>query len=132
MNQPSLFHEDVWQALTDCVRALGGAKKVGHKLRPELSPEKAGRWLLDCLNPAEREKLCIEQLLLILAEARDAGCHAGMTFIARQCGYAEPQPVEPEDERDSLMRDFIAASKEQAARQSRLEALIERTNARRR
>lgn len=123
MTQLALFHEDIWQALRDCVSALGGSKKVGVLLRPELDAQTAGRWLLDCLNPDRKDKLCIEQILLILREAQKVSCHAGMTFIARECGYAEPQPIEPEDERAALQREFIAAVKQQQALTARLERL---------
>lgn len=111
MSQQSLFHEDVWQALRDCVGALGGSKKVGVLLRPELDAQTAGRWLLDCLNPERKEKLCVEQVLLILREARAVNCHAGMQFITRDAGYADPQPLEPEDERAALQRAFVEQSK---------------------
>jgi hypothetical protein len=112
MNQASLFHEDIWQALRDCVTVLGGSKRVGLLLRPELDAQTAGRWLLDCLNPERKEKLCVEQVLLILREARKAGCHAGMSFINRDAGYADPQPIEPEDERAALQRAFVEQSKQ--------------------
>ena len=123
MNQPSLFHEDIWQALNDCVRALGGAKAVGHVLRPEMDPRDAGKWLLDCLNTDRKEKLCLEQVLLILREARKINCHAGAAFIMRDAGYAEPQPVEPEDERAALQRSFVESVKLQRQLLARLETL---------
>lgn len=126
MDQPELFHEDVFSALDDCVRALGGAKKVGHALRPEKTVEDARRWLLDCMNPARAEKLGIEQALFIMGEARKIGCHAGMTYIARACGYADPQPLEPEDERAALQRQFI----EQSRAMERLFARMERVGLR--
>jgi hypothetical protein len=106
MNQPSLFHEDIWQALRDCISALGGSKKVGTLLRPEVDAQTAGRWLLDCLNTERKEKLCIEQVLFILREARKAGCHVGMNYINQDAGYAPPTPIEPEDQRAALMREF--------------------------
>lgn len=112
MNQQSLFHEDIWQALRDCVSALGGSKKVGVLLRPELDAQTAGRWLLDCLNPERKEKLGVEQMLLILREARQINCHAGMAFISRDTGYADPQPIEPEDERAALQRQFLEMGKQ--------------------
>jgi len=111
MSQQQLFHEDVWQALRDCVTALGGSKKVGLLLRPELDAQTAGRWLLDCLNPERKEKLGVEQVLLILRESRRINCHAGMTFICRDAGYGDPQPVEPEDERAALQLAFIEQSR---------------------
>lgn len=122
MNQPALFHEDIWQALRDVVGALGGAKVVGDRLRPELGPEKAGRWLLDCLNPDKADKLCVEQLLLVLAEGRKANCHLAAAYIARATGYADPLPIEPEDERAALQRAFI----ESVAQQRQLLARMER------
>jgi hypothetical protein len=131
MDQQSLFHEDVWQALTDCIRALGGAKKVGCMMRPVMGPEKAGRWLLDCVNPAREEKLDIEQILFILTEARNVGCHAGITYINRVTGYADPQPIEPEDEIAALERQFIEANREQATRSKRIEELFARQQRRR-
>lgn len=121
--QQALFHEDIWQALRDCVSALGGSKKVGLLLRPEIDAQTAGRWLLDCLNPERKEKLCVEQMMLVLREARKVGCHAGIAFIARDAGYADPQPLNPEDEAAQLKREFIASVKASQAIAARLERL---------
>ena len=121
MNQQSLFHETLTEALQDCIRALGGAKAVGHAMRPEKSIDDARRWLLDTLNPDRAEKLAPDQVLWILKESRKVGCHAAMAYIARECGYADPQPIEPEDERETLQREYIAAVKTLSAIQTRLE-----------
>ena len=107
MTQMPLIAEDIWQALTDCVRAMGGAKSVGHRMRPEKDPVDAGRWLLDCLNADRNEKLSLEQVLWLLVEARKVGCHTGASYLMRTAGYAEPTPVEPESERAALQRSFI-------------------------
>jgi len=121
MNQQSLFHETLTEALQDCIRALGGAKAVGHAMRPEKSIDDARRWLLDTLNPDRAEKLAPDQVLWILKESRKVGCHAAMAYIARECGYAEPQPIEPEDERATLQREYIAAVKTLSAITTRIE-----------
>jgi len=121
MNQQSLFHETLTEALQDCIRALGGAKAVGHAMRPEKSIDDARRWLLDTLNPDRAEKLAPDQVLWILKESRKVGCHAAMAYITRECGYADPQPIEPEDERATLQREYIAAVKTLSAIQTRLE-----------
>ena len=121
MNQQSLFHETLTEALQDCIRAFGGAKAVGHAMRPEKSIDDARRWLLDTLNPDRAEKLAPDQVLWILKESRKVGCHAAMAYIARECGYADPQPIEPEDERATLQREYIAAVKTLSAIQTRLE-----------
>lgn len=110
-------------SLKAIIRALNGAKAVGHKLRPDLDPDAAGRWLLDCVNPDQAEKLSLGQLLLILRWGHDVGAHDGMDFIARDAGYTEPTPITPEDEQEELMREFIAAVKLQSANTEKLERL---------
>jgi len=98
-------------SIKSVLRALGGAKAAGHKLRPDLDPDAAGRWLLSCLEPDRAEKLALGQLMLILRWGHDAGCHAAIDYIARDCGYAEPAPIAPEDEQDELTREFNAGVK---------------------
>jgi hypothetical protein len=90
------------------VTALGGYKKVGPILRPELPIDQAAGWLRDCLNPARREKLAPEQFMLILRKAREAGYHAGMHFVAFDTGY-KATPVDPQTQESELQERFIAA-----------------------
>lgn len=113
MMQMPLIHEDFLSALTTCVQALGGAKKVGVLLRPEYEedPEKASRWLLACLNTGRDEKLSFEQAFKVMREAKGIGCHVAMAHIAQEVGYSEPQPIEPQDEKARLQREYIAAVK---------------------
>lgn len=111
MNAPALFHESLLDALAEVVRALGGSKAVGAKMRPEKGIDAAGRWLNDALNPNREEKLDPDQLLWILREGRAAGCHAAANYIMREAGYSDPTPVEPEDERARAQRDFETAVK---------------------
>lgn len=125
--QPALFCESLSEALKEAVKALGGAKKVGEKLKPEMLADAAGRWVSDCLNPDRREKLDPEQVFWILREARKVGCHIAMHFICEGAGYAKPMPIEPEDERARLMREFIEATKQQT-RNVELMAQLARAN----
>jgi hypothetical protein len=111
MDQQQLFHESIYDALTDCVRALGGAKTVGHVLWPELSYERARSRLLDALNPEREQKLDPAQQMLIISEAAKVGCLAGVTFINRECRCADPERIEPEDERAALQRQFLEGVK---------------------
>src|SRR3546814_4426139 len=46
--------EDCLQAAID---AAGGNKIVGAKLRPEMNPIEAGKWLARCLDPAHKQRL---------------------------------------------------------------------------
>lgn len=108
-HQIPLIVEDLPTALADVARALGGLKRAGAMLRPELPADQAGRWLADCLEAGRREKLSPEQLLMLLREGRRVGCHSAMAFLAQECGYAPPQPIEPQDEAAELQRQFLAS-----------------------
>lgn len=112
--QEELFHEDLDAALMHIIATLGGNKRVGCQLWPEESPDAAARRLADCMNPDRPQFLKGKQIMWILTEARKAGVHSAMAFIARECGYADPQPVEPEDEAAKLQRQFIQAKEEMA------------------
>lgn len=101
-----LFFEDVNDALRALVSELGGAKKIGPMLWPDKTIEQAQQLLLACLNPERRERLTPEQMMLLLKRGREAGTHGAMNFICGEAGYAKPDPLEPEDEKARLMREF--------------------------
>jgi hypothetical protein len=126
VSQPPLFVESITDALREVVRACGGAKVVGCKLWPEKAPDAAARTLADCLNDARAEKLSPDQVLLLARMGRERGCHAVLAFFAAECGYAQPVPIEPEDERAALQREYIEATKvlaHLAARIDRIEPM---------
>jgi len=116
------FYESVNDALQAAVTAMGGFKKVGPVMRPELPIDQAAGWLRDCLNPARREKLAPEQVLLILRLARQAGYHAAMNFVAFDTGY-KATPVDPDSQEQQLQERFIEAVEGLTAIQSQLERL---------
>ena len=111
MNGPALFHETLLDALREVVHVLGGTKAVGAKMRPEKGADTAGKWVSDCLNADRAERFDPEQVLYLLRAGRAAGCHAAANYLMREAGYADPTPVEPEDERARAQRDFEAAVK---------------------
>lgn len=123
--QLELMHETLNDALIHVVTGLGGYKKVGVAMRPELSVEQGASWLRDCLNPARREHLAPDQVVLLLKLGRQAGIHAGMGFVAGECGYSVPTPVEPEDERAKLMRLFNESVRMQSQIAARMERLMQ-------
>lgn len=123
MDQTSLFHESLEEALDEVVKALGGAKVVAARMRQDLSPDAAGRWLRDCLNDTRREHLTPGHVMWLLRAGRDAGVHAAIRYICREAGYSEPVAVEPEDERAELQRQYIEAAKAMAAMGERIERL---------
>jgi len=105
MTQQPLFCEDIYEALRTIGQAYGGSKKIGSFLWPDKPLDKAAQLWTDCLNRARPEKLDPEQVIAVLKIGRQIGSHAGMAFIANQCGY-KYETVEPEDERARLMREF--------------------------
>lgn len=114
------FHESVNDALVSAVTALGGYKKVGPMLRPELPIDQAAGWLRDCLNPGRREKLSPEQFLLVTRKAREAGYHALMSFLAFDTGY-KATPVDPQTQEDELKARFCDAVEGLTAIQAQLQ-----------
>lgn len=110
MSTPALFHESVTDALREVVQALGGFKKVGATMRPEKPVEEAARWVADCLNQDRRERFDPDQVLWLLRAGRAIGSHAAANYLMRESGYSDPIPVDPEDERARLQREFIAAA----------------------
>lgn len=123
MDQSALFHESINDALRDIVKHCGGVKRVSAEMRPDLTIDNAGRWLADCLNDDRREKLSPDQVVYLLKRGRAIGSHEAMAFIAMECGYSTPQPVEPEDERAALQRQYIEAAKSMARIADRIEQM---------
>lgn len=128
MQQEQLWYETIWDASKALVDYMGGPKKVGHSLRPELDPHDAGEWLRNCLNPKKRDKLDIDQFLLLLNMGRDAGCHVAMHHLSEAAGYEKPRTIDPESERDRLQRKFISATEELTALAKRIERFSSETS----
>lgn len=104
--QAALFHDSIHDAVGAVVAALGGKKKVATKLWPHLKPETAYTRLAHCLSEEFPEKLAPEELLFLARAGREVGCHSVMSYLAAECGYAPPQPVDPTSEAESLRREI--------------------------
>lgn len=117
------FFDDELEALQEAVRALGGPQVVGHLLRKDLLPDKAGQWLRDCLNRERREKLEFSQILLVFREAREVGAHGPWQWINEQLGYHAPEPMAMKDEIAELQRSYIQAVRDMASMAKRIEQL---------
>jgi hypothetical protein len=123
---PPLVVEDLDDAIAQTIKALGGFKRVGAQLRPDMEPRAAGRWLSDACNPREREVLKPSQLAWLRRHARAAGVHTLAAFELRDAGYAPPVPVEPQDEYAQLQRVFSESVRTQQSLVERMEALAAR------
>ncbi len=121
--QPALFHESISDALRELVGALGGPKAVGARMRPEMPPDHAGRWLADCLNDGRREHLSPAQVMWLLREGRSVGHHHAMRWLAGEVGYSDPQPIEADDERTRLQREYVEAARSMQRMAERIERL---------
>lgn len=116
-DQIPLFVEDYYEALSATVAALGGFKRVGAELRPELPADHAGRWLADCCNHVRDHELKPQQLGLLRKKARVAGVHVLAAFEMREAGYAEPVPLRREDQQARIKESIDATV-------TRLDALV--------
>lgn len=123
MDQPRLIYDDFNDALADLVRALGGPKPVGAKLRPDLPVDQAGNWVRDCLNAHRREQFHPSQVVLLLRMARDAGFHGAKNFLDDDTGYTRSTPRDPQDEVAELQRAFIESVSHQRQIADRIERL---------
>ncbi len=119
--QLDLVHDDVNGLARSLVAALGGSKVVGPRLFPQKPADNAARYLSDCLNPNRDHDIGIEGFLTVLKWAREAGIHFGMHWIADELGYARPTPIEPEDARAALQRQFLAGVEDLKQLAKRLE-----------
>lgn len=116
--------EHLHDALIDAVKACGGSKKVAAMLWPAKASqnlEGARRSLANCLNPECAEKLSLEEIMLILGAARKRGNHTVIEFLCDALNYSRPTPVEPEDERAKLKREYIEAARSMAKLAERIE-----------
>lgn len=108
MQHSLAIFEDEQDAIRTLIQEIGGFKVVGHSLRPDLTPDRAGNWLRDCMNPERAERLQPSQLFHLLKMGREKGSHSATEFILRNIGYAVT-PLEPEDEKARLQREYIEA-----------------------
>lgn len=116
------FYECPEDAMRAAVQALGGAKEVGVMLWPDATPDTAGRKLHDALNPARPEKLELSQIMLVLARAKEAGCHGPFQWLASRVGY-EARPVTRAEEVDRVTEVVEQSTKTLAAALATLERL---------
>jgi hypothetical protein len=109
--QAKLFYEDINDAIGTTVMALGGYKKVGYMLWPNMKIESAYARLKVCVAPNGDQKLDQEEVQTLIREGRKVGCHAIMQFLCDDASYESPKPKEPEDELAQLLREFNTTGK---------------------
>lgn len=123
MQQSALFHEDIYDALSTDIAVLGGPKKVATMLWPAKSARAAADHLANCLSRHRAEKLDIEQIMFLIRKAKEQGSYCTLSFLADDTGFTRPMPVEPEDEKAALQRQFIQQVEQQRLLIERMERL---------
>lgn len=116
--------DDIYDAMRDTIRALGGMAAVGKRMRPELHVKDAERWLSDATNRNRAQKLSPEQMLLLCKWGREAGAHALMDFITADAGYETTKPVVLTEQLAMLKRRAMTAQREAEQAASDLQTLI--------
>lgn len=120
--QSALFHERFEDALDEVIRICGGRKRVACEMWPDKPARDAHNLMDACLNPERRERFSPAQVLYIARRGSEAGCHAAMTFMARECGY-EIKPITRAEEVDRLTSVVEQSSKTLATALATLERL---------
>lgn len=113
--QLPLLEDGFEDVVTALARVAGGNKQFAEALRPELAgePERARRWLLDCLNPEHAQKLSPDHLLRALKLGRELGCHMVMAWICREAGYTIPEPAAQPSHKTLLLAEAERLAKRQ-------------------
>lgn len=123
METPSLFCDSIEEAVAEVALACGGRKAFAAAMWPALGTREAHNRFDACCNPERREMFHPSDLLYIIRRGREVGRHSVMLFLAREAGYSDPIPLEPEDERAKLQREFAEAVRAQAKLVERMERL---------
>lgn len=113
-NTKPLFFDRIEDALAEVINRCGGRKKFAGEMWPS-KPQRDAHNLVDaCLNPERREKFSPQDVQYILKRGREAECHDAIYYICGEAGYDQPRPVNPQDKREQLQRDFIRSVEVQA------------------
>ena len=120
------MYENIEDALRDAVRALGGTKAVGGRLFPSLPIEQAASRVADCLNVDRRQHFAPSEVCWLLRQARIAGHHETMVYIATVAGYEPPRPASDPEELAALQQAFIRATSDLKAIGHRIETISAR------
>ena len=123
MDTPSLFCESIEESVAEVAMRCGGRKAFAAEMWPSMPVREAHNRFDACCNPERREQFHPSDLLYIARRGREVGCHSLMLFLAREAGYSDPAPVEPEDERARIQREFADAVRLQAKLVERMERM---------
>lgn len=87
MNQTTMWHETVYDAVRALVDGLGGPKRVAADMWPTRDLGDAHRYFLKCLDQDRPEKLGLDEFVWLMRRGREAGCHVLADWLAQTCLY---------------------------------------------
>lgn len=114
MTQSEMFHDDIYSALRSAVEIMGGAKRVGAAMWPTKPVIEAEKRLLNSLNPDHPQKLGVDELMVVLVMARQAGAHTVMEYLGMALDY-DVRPITPEQKQANALEQFKACKAQVAA-----------------
>jgi hypothetical protein len=94
MTQKELFERDEYAALADDVDAIG-RKEVATMFKgseSDFDPEDGAKWVSNCLDPKRNHKFGLEQITVIVNEARKRGSFAYLTWLLNKTYFEPPRP----------------------------------------
>jgi len=125
MDQPELFHETIYDALTSDILACGGFKKVAGTLFPSKTLDSAYAYLKNTMREEAHEKLGAEEILKIIAMACEIKSFATINYQCDNAHLSRPTPIKPENEQAELARQFTESVKIQGQIMKRMEKLAQ-------
>lgn len=102
-----LFYDDEFDALQQMIAGSERSfKECAAFLRPDLKPESAYAWLKACVNPQGDQNLKLGQIVSLARFCRRTDI---LFFMADELKHERPKPLNPEDERTRIQREFAEA-----------------------
>lgn len=122
------FSEDEVLHLVDvAVQSAGTPKDVGHKFKPDMDPEDAGKWIKRCVNPSHKDQLYATHYIRILMGARYKGNHEAMNALLAFCGYVpNATPQSAENVKQACLAEVMAAQQKINETFERMDAFMKR------
>ena len=110
MVQKQLFIESEASAIEALAQRIGGLKKLGCLMWPELLADDAHKLLLNKINPKNRAVFSSEDSRLAKRVGAQFDCHIYKWWCDDKTGYQRGQPSEPQDSDAELVERMEAAA----------------------
>ena len=110
MEQEQLFIENESSAIEALAQRIGGMKKLGCLMYPDLLGDDAHKLLLNKLNPKNRAVLSSEDSRAAMRIGAQLDCHLYKWWCDDTIGYQRSQPTEPKASDAELVERMEAAA----------------------